>query len=152
MTAAPVLRSLRTTWRVPALTLTPLLTSVFFLLIYAGAMTVLVVATTLAGVGFSLLGAAVAIRFGTDAAVTAATMAFFPLAFLTGAFAPRSELTGRMFVGAWLNPLGYLLDGLRSVTAADIAATGSGLLTLVALLAAGVFACAVALHRVRVIR
>lgn len=247
MTAALVLRNLRTTWRVPALTLTPLLTSVFFLLVYAGqlgdagagvlggasyvdfivplvllttaftggavagqlivrdvqsgyhrrllltragafrvttaavaagavvlavqntvvvlagtvlglrgsgptAMAGLVVMTTAVGAGFSLLGAAAAIRFGSDAAVNATTMAFFPLAFLTGAFAPRSELTGWMSVVARVNPLSYLLDGLRSVTTADTTDAGPGLLALTALVTVGVAACALALYRARAAR
>lgn len=247
MTAALALRSLRTTWRLPALTLTPLLTSVFFLIIYAGqlgqagtgmlrgasyvdfivplvllttaftggavagqlivrdvrsgylrrllltragaartttaavaagavvliaqntvvvlagmllglrgagmaAMTGLVLATTAAGVGFSLLGVAAALRFGTDTAVNAATMVFFPLAFLTGAFAPRSELTGWMSVAAGINPLSYLLEGLRAVASADLSSTGPGLVSLTVLLVAGSAACAAALQRARAAR
>lgn len=247
MTAALALRSLRTTWRVPALALTPLLTSVFFLVIYTGqlgragagmlggtsyvdfivplvllttaftggavagqlivrdvqsgyhrrllltragaarttgaavaagavvlaaqntvvvlagmllglrgagaaALAGLVLATTAAGVGFSLLGVAAALRYGTDAAVNAATMVFFPLAFLTGAIAPRSELTGWMSVAARINPLSYLLEGLRSVASADLSSTGPGLLSLTALLVAGSAACAVALHAARAAR
>lgn len=247
MTAALALRSLRTTWRVPALTLTPLLTSVFFLVIYAGqlghagagmlpgtsyvdfivplvllttaftggavagqlivrdvqsgylrrllltragagrttgaavaagaavlaaqntvvvlagillglrgtgaaSLAGLVLATTAAGIGFSLLGVAAALRFGTDAAVNAATMVFFPLAFLTGAFAPRAELTGWMSVAAAVNPLSYLLEGLRSVASAELSSTGPGLLSLAALLVAGCAACAAALHTARAAR
>jgi ABC-2 type transport system permease protein len=247
MTAALALRSLRITWRVPALTLTPLLTSVFFLVIYAGqlghagtrmldgtsyvdfivplvllttaftggavagqlivrdvqsgylqrllltragagrtttaavvagaivlaaqntivvltgtllglrgaglaALVGLVLATTAAGAGFSLLGVAAALRFGTDAAVNAATMVFFPLAFLTGAFAPRDELTGWMSAAAGINPLSYLLEGLRAVASADLAATVPGLLSLATLLIAGGAACAAALHTARAAR
>lgn len=247
MTAALTLRALRTTWRVPALALTPLATSVFFLVIYAGqlgnagtsmlggtsyvdfivplvllttafaggavagqlivrdvqsgyhrrllltragavrttgaavaagaivlaaqnaavvlvgaglgmraagltAMGGLVLATTVAGVGFSLLGVAAALRFGTDTAVNAATMVFFPLAFLTGAFAPRSELTGWMSLAAAVNPLSYLLEGMRAVASADLSSTGPGLLSLTALLSAGSAACAVALHAARAAR
>jgi ABC-2 type transport system permease protein len=244
MTAALALRSLRTTWRVPALTLTPLMTSVFFLVIYVGqlgdagtgmlrgtsyvdfivplvllttaciggavagqlivrdvqsgyhrrllltsagagratgaavmagavvlatqntvvvlagmflglrgtgaaAMVGLVLATTMVGAGFSLLGVAAALRFGTDAAVNAATMIFFPLAFLTGVFAPRDELTGWMSVAARINPLSYLLEGLRAVTSADLSSTGPGLLSLAALLVTGCATCAAALHAAR---
>lgn len=120
----------------------------------AGQLGALIVGTTAAGVGFSLLGAAAAIRWETDAAVSSTVMVFFPLSFLTSAFAPREDLTGWMGVVATANPLTYLLEGLRSAggAVAPEGAVGPASITLVGLLAVGAAACAWAFRRAEAAR
>lgn len=104
----------------------------------------LVLGTAVAGVGFSLLGAAAAVRWGTDAAVSSTVLVFFPLSFLTSAFAPRSDLSGWMGAAATANPLTYLLEGLRAVggSEAPAGAVLPGVVTLVGLVVLGAAACA----------
>ena len=41
---------------------------------------------------------------------------FFPFLFLTTSYVPRSQLTGWLDTVAALNPVTYLLEGLRSLT------------------------------------
>lgn len=104
----------------------------------------LVLGTAVAGVGFSLLGAAAAVRWGTDAAVSSTVLLFFPLSFLTSAFAPRSDLSGWMGAAATVNPLTYVLEGLRAVGGSEAPAGAllPGVVTLAGLLAIGAAACA----------
>lgn len=66
-----------------------------------------------AGAGFLLLAVAAALVTRSAAAVNLVTYVFFPLSFLTPMFAPRDQLTGWMAVAANLNPLTYLLEGMR---------------------------------------
>jgi len=42
-------------------------------------------------------------------------MLFFPFLFLTSSYVPRSQLTGWLDTVAGLNPVTYILDGLRSL-------------------------------------
>lgn len=114
----------------------------------------LVLGTAVAGLGFSLLGAAAAVRWGTDAAVSSTVMLFFPLSFLTSAFAPRENLSGWMQVAATVNPLTYVLEGLRSIGGSEAppGAVVPGLVAAVCLLVAGAAACAWAFTRVEAAR
>jgi ABC-2 type transport system permease protein len=66
-----------------------------------------------AGAGFLLLAVTAALVSRTAAAVNLVTYVFFPLSFLTPMFVPRDRLTGWMAVAADLNPLTYLLEGMR---------------------------------------
>ena len=111
----------------------------------------LILGTTTAGVGFSLFGAAAAIWSGTDAAVNGTVLVFFPLSFVTSAFAPRQDLAGWMAVGARFNPLTYLLEGLRSAGGgvAPAGAPLAGAVVLGALLVLGAVACGIAFRLVR---
>lgn len=104
----------------------------------------LVLGTAVAGLGFSLLGAAAAIRWSVDAAVSATVAIVFSLSFLTSAFAPREDLSGWMGAVAAVNPVTYVLEGLRAVGggAAPAGALLPGVVTLVGLLAVGSAACA----------
>lgn len=104
----------------------------------------LVLGTVVAGLGFSLFGAAAAIRWNVDAAVSSVVAVFFSLSFLTSAFAPREDLSGWMSAVAGVNPVTYLLEGLRAVggSEAPAGALVPGTLTLLGLLATGAAACA----------
>jgi ABC-2 type transport system permease protein len=69
--------------------------------------------TVVVGTGFLLLAVAAALIGRTAAAVAIVTYIFFPLSFLTTTFAPREQLRGWMALAADLNPLTYLLAGMR---------------------------------------
>lgn len=69
--------------------------------------------TVVAGAGFLLLALAAALIGRTMAAVNAVTYVFFPLSFMTTTFVPRDQLQGWMAVAADVNPLTYLLEGMR---------------------------------------
>ncbi|MGI9023235.1 MAG: ABC transporter permease [Acidimicrobiales bacterium] len=64
---------------------------------------------------FSGFGYAIALKTGNPAAVNSAFLLFFPFLFLTSSYVPRSELSGWLDTVAGLNPVTYLLDGLRSL-------------------------------------
>jgi len=64
---------------------------------------------------FSGFGYAIALKTGNPAAVNSAFLLFFPFLFLTSSYVPRSQLSGWLDTVAGLNPVTYLLDGLRSL-------------------------------------
>jgi ABC-2 type transport system permease protein len=64
---------------------------------------------------FSGFGYAIALKTGNPAAVNSSFLLFFPFLFLTSSYVPRSQLSGWLDTVAGLNPVTYLLDGLRSV-------------------------------------
>jgi ABC-2 type transport system permease protein len=64
---------------------------------------------------FSGFGYAIALKTGNPAAVNSAFLLFFPFLFLTSSYVPRSQLSGWLDRVAGLNPVTYLLDGLRSL-------------------------------------
>jgi ABC-2 type transport system permease protein len=47
--------------------------------------------------------------------VNSSFLLFFPFLFLTSSYVPRSQLTGWLDTVAGLNPVTYLLEGLRSL-------------------------------------
>jgi len=47
--------------------------------------------------------------------VNSAFLLFFPFLFLTSAYVPRSQLSGWLDKVAAVNPVTYLLEGLRSL-------------------------------------
>lgn len=65
---------------------------------------------------FAGFGYAVALKTGNPAAVNSIFLLFFPFLFLTSSYVPRSQLSGWLDTVAGLNPVTYLLDGLRSLT------------------------------------
>ena len=69
--------------------------------------------TMVAGAGFLLLALAAALLGRNIAAVNAVTWIFFPLSFMTTTFVPRNQLDGWMAIAADINPLTYLLEGMR---------------------------------------
>lgn len=64
---------------------------------------------------FSGFGYAIALKTGNPAAVNSSFLLFFPFLFLTTSYVPRDQLTGWLDTVAALNPVTYLLDGLRSL-------------------------------------
>jgi ABC-2 type transport system permease protein len=64
---------------------------------------------------FSGFGYAVALKTGNPAAVNSMFLLFFPFLFLTSSYVPRSQLSGWLHTVSGLNPVTYLLDGLRSL-------------------------------------
>ena len=65
---------------------------------------------------FAGFGYAIALKTGNPAAVNSSFLLFFPFLFLTSSYVPRSQLTGWLDTVAAINPVTYLLDGLRSLT------------------------------------
>jgi ABC-2 type transport system permease protein len=68
---------------------------------------------------FAGFGYAIALKTGNPAAVNSSFLLFFPFLFLTSSYVPRSELSGWLDTVAGLNPVTYILDGLRSIVLAD---------------------------------
>lgn len=64
---------------------------------------------------FSGFGYAIALKTGNPAAVNSTFLLFFPLLFLTSSYVPRAQLSGWLDTVAGLNPVTYLLEGLRSL-------------------------------------
>ena len=67
------------------------------------------------GVAFTGFPYAIALRTGSPGAVAASFILFFPFAFLTTAYVPKALLGGWLATAADLNPVTYVLAGLRSL-------------------------------------
>ena len=63
----------------------------------------------------------IALKTRSAAATNSAGLIFFPLLFLTPSFVPRSLLTRPMEIAATLNPVTYIMEGLRSLILEDLA-------------------------------
>ena len=68
-------------------------------------------------VGFMQL---IALKTRSAAATNSGGLVFFPLLFLTPNFVPRDMLTRPMEVAASLNPVTYVMEGLRSLILQDM--------------------------------
>jgi ABC-2 type transport system permease protein len=68
-------------------------------------------------VGFMQL---IALKTRSAAATNSGGLVFFPLLFLTPNFVPRDMLTRPMEVAASLNPVTYVMEGLRSLILEDL--------------------------------
>ncbi len=64
---------------------------------------------------FAGFGYAIALKTGNPAAVNSSFLLFFPFLFLTSSYVPREQLSGWLDTVAALNPVTYLLEGLRSL-------------------------------------
>jgi ABC-2 type transport system permease protein len=62
----------------------------------------------------------IALKTRSAAATNSGGLIFFPLLFLTPNFVPRDMLTEPMEVAATLNPVTYLMEGLRSLILDDL--------------------------------
>lgn len=80
-----------------------------------GGFVLILVMTALWGIVFSGFLQLVALKARNAAATQGASMVFFPLLFLTPSFVPRSLLTRPMEIAASLNPVTYIMEGLRSL-------------------------------------
>lgn len=79
----------------------------------------------LLGTGFAGFTVSAALGSGSAAATQSAGFLFFPLTFLTASFVPLELLGGWLKVAAQINPITYVLTGMRSLmldgwTAADL--------------------------------
>ncbi len=100
------------------------------------------------GLAFTGFPYAIALRTGNPSAVAASFILFFPFAFLTTAYVPREALSGWLATLAALNPVTYVLEGLRSLvmTGWDIGPLLGG---AVATAAVGVISISLALAALR---
>jgi ABC-2 type transport system permease protein len=64
---------------------------------------------------FAGFGYAIALKTGNPAAVNSSFLLFFPFLFLTSSYVPRDELSGWLDTVASVNPVTYLLEGMRSL-------------------------------------
>lgn len=80
-----------------------------------GGIVVVVLIALLLGIGFAGFTVGIALRSGSASATQGSSFLFFPLTFLTATFVPLSLLTGWLKTAATLNPVTYMLEGMRSV-------------------------------------
>jgi ABC-2 type transport system permease protein len=76
---------------------------------------VLIVLSALFGVGYAGFGILVALRTRNVQATNTSFLLFFPLLFLTPNFVPFDRLSPLMETLARINPVSYVIDGLRSL-------------------------------------
>jgi ABC-2 type transport system permease protein len=67
------------------------------------------------GVAYAGIGLSIALRTGNAQASQAGFLIFFPLLFLSPAFAPKSVFAGWLKFLATINPVTYILEGMRSL-------------------------------------
>jgi ABC-2 type transport system permease protein len=75
------------------------------------------------GLVFTGFPYAIALKTGNPGAVSSSFILFFPFAFLTTSFLPKDALSGWLATVATVNPVTYLLSGLRSLITAGWAAS-----------------------------
>jgi ABC-2 type transport system permease protein len=68
----------------------------------------------------------IALKTRSAAATNSAGLIFFPLLFLTPNFVPRDMLTRPMEIAATINPVTYVMEGLRSLVLVDLDWTDIG--------------------------
>lgn len=69
----------------------------------------------LLGTGFAGFTVSVALGSGNAAVTQSAGLIFFPLTFLTASFVPINLLDGWLRTAAQLNPITYVLEGMRDI-------------------------------------
>ena len=77
-----------------------------------GAVVILIMAGTF-GLSYSAIGMAIALRTGSPQAAQAGFLIFFPLLFLSPAFAPKEIFADWLEFLATINPVTYILQGMR---------------------------------------
>lgn len=80
----------------------------------AGLLAVIALAVLL-GTGFAGFTVSAALGSGSAAATQSAGFLFFPLTFLTASFVPLELLSGWLKTAAQLNPITYVLTGMRAL-------------------------------------
>jgi ABC-2 type transport system permease protein len=88
-------------------------------------MVALILIASAFGIAYSGLGFAIALKTGNAQATQSMWFLFMPLMFLTTLFAPKEALSGWLEFAATINPVTYILQGMRSLSlegwdAADI--------------------------------
>ena len=82
-----------------------------------GVVAVIIAATTF-GVAMACLGLIIALRTKSVQVTSNSWLLFMPLAFLTSAFMPKELLTGWFKVAVTLNPVDYVMTGVRTIVIA----------------------------------
>jgi ABC-type multidrug transport system permease subunit len=67
------------------------------------------------GLAYAGIGMAIALKTGSAQAAQAGFLIFFPLLFLSPAFAPKEVFAGWLEFLATLNPITYILQGMRGL-------------------------------------
>src|SRR5918997_491987 len=80
----------------------------------------LVLLSALWGVVYAGFMQLIALKTRSAAATNSGGLIFFPLLFLTPNFVPRDLLTEPMEIAATVNPVTYLMEGLRSLILEDL--------------------------------
>ncbi len=80
----------------------------------------LIALSALWGVVYAGFMQLIALKTRSAAATNSGGLIFFPLLFLTPNFVPRDMLTEPMEVAATLNPVTYLMEGMRSLILDDL--------------------------------
>ena len=76
---------------------------------------VVIVASTIFGIAFACLGLIIAIKTKNAQVTQSAWLLFMPLAFLTTAFMPKELLSGWFKIAVTINPVDYVMVGLRVI-------------------------------------
>ena len=74
-----------------------------------------IVASTVFGITMGCLGLVVALKTKSAQATMSSWLLFMPLAFLTTAFMPRELLAGWFKIAVILNPVDYVMAGVRTI-------------------------------------
>ena len=106
----------------------------------AGGIVVLFLFSLLIGLGFGALGAFLALRTGSGEAVQGMFPVFFVFHFISSMAKPRNLIENDCFqTAATLNPVSYLIEGMRSLIVigwdAEALALGFGVAILIAVVA-----------------
>lgn len=64
---------------------------------------------------FAGFGYAIALKTGNPAAVQSSFLLFFPFLFMTSSYVPLTQLSGWLHAVSGVNPVTYVLEGLRSL-------------------------------------
>ncbi|HET6615850.1 MAG TPA: ABC transporter permease [Dehalococcoidia bacterium] len=67
------------------------------------------------GLAYAGIGVAIALKTGSAQAAQTGFLLFFPLLFLSPAFAPKEVFAGWLEFLATINPVTYILEGMRSL-------------------------------------
>jgi ABC-2 type transport system permease protein len=96
---------------------------------------VMVLIASVAGIAYSGVGFAAALKSGNAQTTQSIWVLWIPLMFLSTTFAPLEALSGWLQVAARLNPMTYILAGLRELSAHgwDLGEIGKALITVAAL-------------------
>ena len=74
-----------------------------------------IVAVTVFGVGMACIGLMIALKTKSAQVTQTSWILFMPLAFMTSAFMPRDLLTGWFKIAVSLNPVEYVMYGVRVI-------------------------------------
>jgi len=72
-------------------------------------------ASTIFGIAFACLGLIIAVKTKSAQITQTSWLMFMPLAFVTTAFMPREFLSGWFKLAVTVNPVDYVLEGIRTI-------------------------------------